>query len=102
MKFSILRPNWLLLCALLFGCFLGILSNAQAYSQFSFAGYSYEYSNKGAYATIPYLNPTVTVGQSLEWVMASNNGPYIQSGWIKRTSDSVPKHFTEYKCPTVC
>ena len=86
------------------GSFLvGFFSLASATPQFSFAGYRWlNENNAGSIAQIPYGNPSVPTGQSLEWVMSDDGTHYIQSGWIKKSSYSGPKHFVEYSCSTVC
>ena len=92
--------------SLLLGIILGMVSiiPSTATAQWSFAGYQYTgQTNDGVIADIGYVNPTVTAGQSLEWVMASNDANrFIQSGWIKRTIDTSPHYFVEYKCATIC
>ncbi len=95
---------WLLRVALVFGLFWGTLTPAEAVPQFSFGGYKRSVSNRGVKGQFPYLNVTVTTGQSLEWVMAGDGSgtKYIQFGWIKRTVDSGPRDFAEYACATVC
>lgn len=95
-----------LVVALLSGILLGVfVPLVTAVPQFSFGGYRWIYANRGSSAQIPYWNPSVPTGQSLEWVMSgllASPWPYIQSGWIKRSIDSGPHHFVEYYCPTVC
>lgn len=95
-----------MLLGLAFGLFIGLISSksAMATPQWSFAGYQYTaQANQGTQADIGYTNPYVPTGQSGEWVMSSNNGPYVQSGWIKKSTFTTgPSDFFEYKCSSVC
>jgi hypothetical protein len=95
------------LVALLSGTLLGVfVPRVAAVPQWSYGGYRWAYSNRGSSAQIPYWNPSVPTGFSTEWVMSallSSPWPYIQSGWMKWSTDSGPRHFVEYYCPTkVC
>lgn len=100
----LLRLKWHLVIALACGFALGSLSSAQASASYSFAGYNYNGTYRGASAQIPYKNPAVPAGHSAEWSMAQDGSShYIQSGWIKLSGDSLPWYFTEYSgCTPYC
>ena len=73
--------------ALTAGLLLGLFTPAIATAQWSFAGYRQSLTNIATQSQIPYANPNVPTGQSLEWALAANGSGsvFVQSGWIKKS-----------------